>query len=619
LLSWGTAARAAEPAPGAPSRTLEFRFTPAARSQLALWLEKADGTYLQTVRLTQAVSTRGIGNRPGATQMNSGFHWPYGRREGALPVWAHRRAAAPGAAQWNRVIFQDRASEGFASRTSDDSTIEDYFCLSFTVETTRRNTLDAVTCASAFLSDKGRFLRPDDIARGYAEPMEVAPRVGMMRTLDLVSLYPPRRDTTACPKGDACADHPDVALYVDHARQVMPEIDAVSMATPSGCAGADCAGKEQLVLFTVPADWPAGDYVAWIEVNVEGDHNPAFSGDDETGQYPTPQFPDQSWDSWAIGYGYPYRGQPSVVYRVPFVLGVSRAFATTTAAGYGSVDGIGPDAGTLRPMDDKISDDPRGAPGSGADRLRLTSLAGDLDLCSRSPAGETEAKARFQVRMRDVELCSGSWVPAAPTGVATTPVTNEKHSHQWGVLRFVVPSSERAIANYEVRYSTKPITLGDPQTFAQAMPAVAATGESEALVVPVCEAPGSTVEVSFGGMIAATRYWVAIRAVDACNVAGPYAVAEIETTRQKFTQLSGCFVATAAYGSALEPQVGALRTVRDALRPRSVFAAAATDLYYQAGPAAAELVGRSETARAVVRTLLGPLADAAAAVAPLLK
>lgn len=74
-----------------PSRTIEFKFTPTARTQVALWIEKPDGTFLKTVRLTQAVSYRGIGNRPGAAQMNSGFRWPYGRREGVLPIWAHRR------------------------------------------------------------------------------------------------------------------------------------------------------------------------------------------------------------------------------------------------------------------------------------------------------------------------------------------------------------------------------------------------------------------------------------------------------------------------------------------------------------------------------------------------
>src|SRR6478736_8997407 len=109
----------------ADERAIIMTFTPTDRSQIAIWIEAADGTFLSTVGLTQAVALRGIGNRPGAAQMNSGYHWPYGRREGVLPIWAHRRAAAPGAKQFHRVIFQERGSEGFASRTSADQSVDD--------------------------------------------------------------------------------------------------------------------------------------------------------------------------------------------------------------------------------------------------------------------------------------------------------------------------------------------------------------------------------------------------------------------------------------------------------------------------------------------------------------
>ena len=59
---------------------VEFRFKPTARAQIALWVERPDGSFVDTLRLTESVSLRGIGNRPGALQMNSGFRWPYGRR-----------------------------------------------------------------------------------------------------------------------------------------------------------------------------------------------------------------------------------------------------------------------------------------------------------------------------------------------------------------------------------------------------------------------------------------------------------------------------------------------------------------------------------------------------------
>ncbi len=93
--------------------------------------------------------------------------------------------------------------------------------------------------------------------------------------------------------------------------------------------------------------------------------------------------------------------------------------------------------------------------------------------------------------------------------------------------------------------------------------------------------------------------------------ASDIALTAFVTPAQKFTQLSGCFVATAAYGSEMQPQVAALRSLRDTLRPRSGLVAAAVDLYYRSGPAAAAVIARSETARTLARRLLAPVAELA--------
>jgi len=151
---------------------IEVRFKPVESAQLALWIEHDTGELAGTVRLTEAVASRGIGNRPGASEMNSGFRWPYGRREGVLPIWATRRANAPGAKQFRRVIFQDRTSEGLASRTSNDQSIDNYYCLSFDRSHSTKAALDAVSCASVFSSDKGRFITDGDVNRDYGEPYE---------------------------------------------------------------------------------------------------------------------------------------------------------------------------------------------------------------------------------------------------------------------------------------------------------------------------------------------------------------------------------------------------------------------------------------------------------------
>jgi hypothetical protein len=523
--------------------------------------------------------------------MNSGYHWPYGRREGVLPIWAHRRAAAPDVpGQFPRVIFQKRP-EGFASRWCEDSTPDTYFCLAFSGNA-NKDGLDAVSCPSQFNSDKGRLLRQADVAAGYSEPAELDGQ-SISRPLDLTSLYPPRRDFTACDLHgelspcmggiNGCQDHPDAATFADAARRAMPDIDAVTMATPPPV--------EQTVLFSVPDNWPTGDYVAWMEVNTEGDYNQTYNA----ATFPTPMMGE--WDSYAKGTGYPYRGQPSVVFKVPFSLDGPGSFTTAVPAGFGSVDGLEPDANQMHAMDATITNDPAGAPGSGADRLRLSSSG-----------------ARLTIEVRDQAFCKDHAAPEAPGAFSVAPAVEEKHSHEWGRLHFVVPPSALPIAAYEVRFSTKPISPGDETSFVQGVPAVAATTKGEALMIAVDGAPGTSVDVDFGGLAPATHYWVALRAVDVCNRAGPHVVGELTTTRVAYTQLSGCFVATAAWGSALQPQVDALRRARDRLLPESSLFAVATELYYRAGPAAAAVIRRSDVARTLARLVIGPIGTTASAV-----
>lgn len=566
---------------GAPAaaqdRVIEVAYLPTGRAQIAIWIERADGTFLRTLRLTQAVAVRGIGNRPGASQMNSGFRWPYGRRENVLPVWAHRRASAPGAQLFPRVIFQDRASEGFASRTSQDFSRDDYFCLSFARERSSREALDAVTCASVFHSDKGRYLTEEDVARGYGEPVDMGDGVTRMRPLEAFSLYPPRRDVTRC-ISPGCYDHPDVDRYAADARRVMPEIDVATMATPP-------AATLQRHLFTVPADWPDGDYVVWIEVNVEGDYNERWA-------LPTPRNPEpgpdyhEYWDYWAMNYGYPYRGQPSVVYRVPFRLGAG-AFVVQRDRpdGYGSIDGFGPGASAMSPMDGSISDDPIGAPGSGADRLMRTAEGW-----------------RVQVR---TQVCVESAPPGPIEGLEVRPYHDRADAHRFAHLSFVAPEDDAGIAAYEVRVATSPIV--DEATFLRALPAMAATTDTMALEVPTDAAPGDLVEVDIGGLVPETRHWVAVRALDACNQAGSIAVVEYTTPPIRFTTVSPCFVATAAYGTPMADDIAVLRRLRDRHLRSNAPGRALVALYDALGPALADAIRERPAARAAVRAILAPL------------
>jgi len=615
----------AAPSAAQDRRLVEVQFTPTERAQLALWIESADGERFETLRLTESLAYRGIGNRPGASTMNSGFRWPYGRREGALPVWAHRRLAA-GQSPFPRVIFQDRRSEGLASRTSADHSRDEHFCLSFAASLSSREALDAVSCASVFNSDKGRYVTDADVASGYSEPLEdlsAGIARGRMEPLLRWSPYPPRRDVTRC-VGGACFDHTDVGRFRADALAAMPELDAVTMATPAG-------GVPQNIVFEVPESWPDGDYTVSVEIAREGDYNATF--DDSA--YPTPTLPAGAWDTWAISYGYPFRGQPSVVFSIPFRIGGGGSYATRDPVGFGSVSGTGPDAGDIRPMSDAITDDPVGAPGSGADRLglsedgrrlRVVTVGGspvdppvECDPADPDPPAACCAMGHPNCDPTDppdppdppcegalICFCATDNLPPEPVeDLQFLEFSDESGAHHFAHLSFRVPHDDGdAISRYEVRVGTSPIV--DEESFFRALPAKEAVLDSIELMVPTDGEAGELVELDVGGLSPQTQYYIGVRARDACDDASPLVVAEVTTTPIHFTTVSPCFVATAAWGSPMAREIRSLRRFRDRHLRTNLPGRAFVALYEQVGPHLADVIRVDAGRRRVAREILAP-------------
>ncbi len=315
VLVWAPPAHAGE-----DDVLLEFHFNPVPDAQIAVWLEDADGAFIDNVFVTQATGSLGIGNRPGRWDFLSSWRFPYGPRPNVLPVWAHHRGKTYPKLTFHDSDSSDQESLGWHESTSSP---EPYFCRPLAAEEHDTIATDTMTCPSpaVFQTDKGRFSSED-------------------------SLYPPRNDLT---EFETDHDHDDVQMF-----SALNDLDAVTGATPAG-------NQPELVTAVLDETRAQGPVTAWIEVNLENDGNADWDFSREGGHFVDPRL---------SSYGIGYRGQPSVVYRVEIDPRDSGFAGTDQYAGYGDEKG---ETGTLNPPDDSIST----AGGSGADRLQLYTLNGE--------------------------------------------------------------------------------------------------------------------------------------------------------------------------------------------------------------------------------------------------
>lgn len=399
--------------------------------------------------------------------------------------------------------------------------------------------VDAVTCASGMFRSAKGLLAPDQAA----------------------SYYPPRADLFDF-GGNVCfprigypgsCDPGDSAQYFG-----MNDVDVIAAATPP--YGASFTGH-----WIVPSDLPPGDYRLAVEVAKEFDGNADHQHPNDVSAHDMQYF---------VGYGQGGNlGQPSVLYRVPFTLGAGAApvAATAAPAGYGDWSGA---TGQVFPPDATISD----APGSGAGRL----------LAFAGPNGPAR-----------VQLTQGACAPvdcSGPSSPLPLPVVFEVNPGPSGTtatlaVRQSAEPGGHPVIGYEIRYTTIRLqTPIDPASFAAWSAAGALAGGT----------PDSVSTLEIDGLAPLTDYAIGVRAIGVC---GPSATTfqRLQTAARKFTQLSGCFVATAAFGSELTPEVALLRKLRDLATARSTLAGVAVDLYYRSSPPAAAALARSSVARAIVR------------------
>jgi len=493
--------------------------------QIVVWVEDASGTYVDTIFITKQTGTHGLGNRPGRFDFNSGPLWPYGRRITVFPVWAERKRGTDGQPLlYDQVVFQN-TDENNLSHPFNQSSRDMHFCRP--MQPTEPS-WDALTCASpnATFTDKG-VLNP------LATPK---------------SKYPPRQDVLRAPGMDSDS----VEQY-----PVLNTFDAVSKATPLPDALAD-------VSWPIPDTMTAGNYVMWVEVSKEFDHNATYSAT----AYPSPL--GIPWGE----YGEAYRGQPSVLYKVPFTIGTTASKAMTVDyEGYGDPDG---QDGLINPPDSTIS---TSVPGSGAARFALVSDGGD----------------NFRVRVTSRPEFDDA-VPGSPAELAVDTSTSST-----ALVSFLAPGDDGVtgkVKGYDIRYRTGgPVTadnFDDPQSI------------DPKLTLEVAE-PGSTQAFTIERLLPETEYSVGIRAYDDCYNIGTLEVITFTTPERAIGEVDACFVATAAYGSVMAADVQMLRHLRDSVLRKTVLGELAVEAYYTFGPAVAGVVGESELLRATAREVLAPI------------
>ena len=538
---------AAPPADPNDEALIEFHFNPTADLQIAIWVESADGTFLEDVFVTQATAKLGIGNRSGRSDFLSAWRWPYGPRESVLPIWAHRRGKT-----YPKIIFHDdvvsnHGSVGFHESTSSP---ESYYCRPLLPsEEKNKDGEDIVTCPSpaVFQSDKGEF-----------HPSET-------------SVYPPRNDLT---NFDDPGDGPDPPHYDD-----INDLDAVSRATP-------IAGQYLFAHRIRRGDVPEGPLVAWIEVSLEWDENSHWQFDRE----------DDYWtDSHLIltSYGREWLGQPAVVYRVEFDPAQPGYTSVSEYAGFADWNGA---TGAMYPPDSTIST----SGNSGADRLRVHHQFGEQARFGVYTHGWGSMSGGGGA-------CDTIDIPAVEDLRLEGTAYNEVSATF--VLPDVPEGTELAgIYAAWITPETDDFQLGSAKEVSGLPRLCRSAAETDCIDAGPGDEVTITIDQLFGNYTYSIGVFVEDACINRSELAIGMVTTPVQPFQQIE---GACFVATAAWGSSFADEVRALRTFRDSFMIDTPIAADMVRAYYAYGPALAKMIRDVPPARAAVRLLLRPVVEIA--------
>ncbi|HEX8951374.1 MAG TPA: fibronectin type III domain-containing protein [Polyangia bacterium] len=534
----------------APCRTVEVAFKPVKNLQLAVWVEDPLGNYVTTLYVTRLTGTFGLANRPGNHFLRTDVRAPYGRRDMVLPVWAHKRNKTYGYVVMGGLYGN---SPSTCPRTIPDG------MLTVGNDDTIAYHAGVSSPEPFYCSPSGATISTNpqgvDVV-SCASPFNGSK--GAYATDGRVSYYPPRADLTSYGPYDGA----DAKAFSG-----VNDLGAVSGATP-----------QLQTLLNPPIRWrPSADghYVIKVEASLESDTN-AFHAYSYTVDV------NASFNTY--GKLHDYIGQPSVIYSVPITVGPNADEQVSSSyEGYAEFDMTNGATGNELPPDMTITD----MPGSGAGRL--------LDA--------TDGGKTFRLRARSSPVCDPGGTPG-DGGTGTTgcsaPLPVENLTLTPGATSVDVSFASAATGtptnHFDVRYRDTAI---DDASFTLANPSD--------MMPPAPGAPGSTVTTTISGLKPLKSYYVAVRALSACDAPSSVAVASTATAMQKFAVLHGCFIATAAYGTPMAEELDALRAVRDRALLTNPLGRLAVAAYYALSPPIARAIASDERLRAGARGLLGPV------------
>ncbi|MEZ4380639.1 MAG: CFI-box-CTERM domain-containing protein [Nannocystaceae bacterium] len=565
------AALAPADAQAADEALVEFHFKPVPNLQIAIWLEDADGNFVDHVYVTQATGKLGIGNRPGRWDFVSSWRAPYGPRVSVLPIWAHRQPT-----EYPKIVFydDDPADQESLGWHENSSSPESYFCRPLTASEHETISVDTMTCPSpqVFQSDKGYFA-PGESSR-----------------------YPPRNDLI---EFEAIHDSPDAPKFSD-----LNKLDAYTAATPAGDA------PEFTTALLPQSALDRGPLTAYIEVNLERDENTKWDFDRDKDHFVDTRLP---------GYGIEYLGQPSVLYKVTFEPRKAGFQGTSAYAGYGEWNGA---SGAVNAPDGTINT----AQGSGADRLKEYTLNGetfrfgvyshgadaggttdsdgtDSDGTDSDSSG-TDSDTGDDSSDTGWSSCTQRELPPIKDFNVEGVAFDEVRAH------FTIPEEAIDLGGDNMDLSRVRVYYlnGDMALDESNLGAAIETTFSAADLDP----PGTRTSVDIDQLWGNYTYQFAIRYEDRCANKSPLVAASITTETQQFQQVEGfCFLATAAYGAPWIAEVGALRYFRDAFLKISPTGRDLVRFYYTYSPPLARVIQREPVMRGMVRAVVQPIADVA--------